>query len=100
LRSDCPIDYQPIQGDLPETVLIKGGSVIVSPMGKILAGPLRDAEGLLTAELDLNEVVRGKFDLDTVGHYARPDVFTLLVNERPNNSVKLLSHDHGSTVKA
>ncbi|HMF78779.1 MAG TPA: nitrilase-related carbon-nitrogen hydrolase [Bryobacteraceae bacterium] len=88
LRSDCPADYQPIQGNNPETVLIKGGSVIVSPMGKILAGPLRDGEGILAAEVDLREVARGKFDLDTVGHYARPDVFSLKVDERPNRAVR------------
>jgi predicted amidohydrolase len=98
LRSDCPSDYHPIQGDEPATVLINGGSTIISPLGKVLAGPLRDSEGILTAELDLREVARGKFDLDTVGHYARPDVFTLLVNERPNEAVKF--GDYGSTVKA
>jgi predicted amidohydrolase len=68
-------------------VLIKGGSLIVSPFGQILAGPLRDSEGILTTELDLKDVARGKFDLDCVGHYARPDVFSLAVNERANNSV-------------
>jgi nitrilase len=88
VRSDCPADYQPMQGNEPGTVLIKGGSVIVSPMGKVLAGPLRDSEGILTAELDLGEVARGKFDLDTVGHYARPDVFHLSVNERANFAVR------------
>ena len=87
-----------ILGDEPATVLINGGSTIISPLGKVLAGPLRDSEGILTAELDLREVARGKFDLDTVGHYARPDVFTLLVNERPNEAVKF--GDYGSTVKA
>ena len=54
-------------------VVIAGGSVIVSPLGKVLAGPLRGKEGILTADLDLNDVVRGKFDLDATGHYARPD---------------------------
>jgi nitrilase len=37
----------------------------------------------LFADLDLGEVVRGKFDFDVVGHYARPDVFQLMVDERP-----------------
>ena len=59
---------------------IKGGSVIISPFGKILAGPLLGSEGMLTAELDLNDIPRGKFDLDTVGHYARPDIFELRIN--------------------
>jgi nitrilase len=88
LRSDCPADYQPMQGDAPETPLIKGGSLIVSPFGQVLAGPLRDTEGMLTAELDMKDIVRGKFDLDAVGHYARPDVFFLSVNERPTECVK------------
>ncbi|KAG6841792.1 hypothetical protein C0991_006676 [Blastosporella zonata] len=64
----------------PSTVIMNGGSVIISPLGKILAGPLRDAEGVLTAELDLCDVLRKKFDLDVVGHYARNDVFKLTVN--------------------
>lgn len=54
-------------------VVIAGGSVIINPLGKILAGPLLDKEGILTADLDLDDIVRGKFDLDVVGHYARPD---------------------------
>ena len=87
LRSDCPEDHRAIQGNDPATVLIHGGSVIVSPMGQVLAGPLRNGEGLLTAELDLREIVRGKFDLDVVGHYARPDVFRLIVDENPKQAV-------------
>jgi len=88
LRSDCPADYDPIQGNVPETQLIKGGSMIIGPLGQVLAGPLRDAEGILTAELDMNDIPRGKFDLDAVGHYARPDIFSLSVNEKKNDSVK------------
>lgn len=53
--------------------MIGGGSVIVSPLGKTLAGPLRGQEGVLTADLDLDDIVHGKFDLDVTGHYARPD---------------------------
>lgn len=68
-------------------VLSRGGSVIVSPLGEVLTGPLFDEEGILTAELDLAEVARGKFDFDVVGHYARPDVFQLIVNEEPAHSV-------------
>ena len=64
-------------------VMCRGGSAIISPFGEILAGPLFDREGMLFAELDLSEVARGKFDFDVVGHYARPDVFQLVVNERP-----------------
>jgi nitrilase len=64
-------------------VMCRGGSAVISPLGDVLAGPLYDQEGILYADLDLAEVARAKFDLDVVGHYARPDVFQLLVNERP-----------------
>ncbi len=64
-------------------VICRGGSAIISPFGEVLAGPLYDKEGILFADLDLAEVARGKFDFDVVGHYARPDVFQLVVNESP-----------------
>jgi nitrilase len=72
-------------------VLINGGSVIVSPLGDVLAGPLRDCEGILTAELDLDDLPRARFDFDAVGHYARPDVFSLHVDESARNAVTGLS---------
>lgn len=76
-RADYPSDY-PVDPSLaPAPALIKGGSVIVSPFGEILVGPLYEREGVLTAELDLSEIARGKFDLDVTGHYARPDIFAL-----------------------
>jgi nitrilase len=90
VRSDCPDDYHAIQGEAANTVLIDGGSVIVSPLGRVIAGPLRGREGMLTAELDLDEITRGKFDFDAVGHYARPDVFTLSVDERAKAAVSYL----------
>ena len=78
-RSDYPADY-PVDGSSPDDVLIGGGSCIVDPFGQVLAGPSRDAEAILTADLDLDQITRGRFDLDVVGHYARPDVFRLIVN--------------------
>ncbi|MFC6156795.1 nitrilase-related carbon-nitrogen hydrolase [Kribbella jiaozuonensis] len=70
-----------------DTVLINGGSTIIAPLGAILAGPLRGEEGVLLAELDLAELDRGYFDFDSVGHYARPDIFTLTVDEAPRHTV-------------
>jgi nitrilase len=87
-RSMYPDDLIGLEdlADQPE-VLCRGGSAIVSPLGKVIAGPLWDEEGCLYAELDLAEVVRGRLDFDVVGHYNRPDVFRFTVNERPNDSV-------------
>ena len=68
-------------------IMCRGGSAIISPLGKVLAGPLYDQEGILFADLDLGAIARSKFDFDVVGHYARPDVFQLSVNEKPSISV-------------
>jgi nitrilase len=67
--------------------LIRGGSCIVSPFGELLAGPVYGDEQLLTAQIDLREITKGKFDLDVAGHYARADVFQLQVNESPQQAV-------------
>ena len=72
-----------IQGGGPETVLIRGGSCIISPMGEVLAAPVFNSETILTAEIDLDLIKGAKFDLDTAGHYARPDVFKLTVETEP-----------------
>jgi len=86
-RRDYPDDYAPLQGDDPETVLINGGSCIVDPLGRVLAGPAFGEEAILTADLDLDEIARGTFDFDPTGHYARPDVFRLSVDERSKPAV-------------
>ena len=85
--ADCPNDFEPAQGKPPQTVLISGGSLIVSPLGEILAGPLEGREGLVAATIHLNDLPRGKFDLDVSGHYARPDVFSLSVDIAPKYPV-------------
>ena len=61
--------------------------MIVSPLGEILAGPEVQGEAILRAELDLGLIAEGKFDLDVVGNYSRPDIFRLTVNERPTPTV-------------
>jgi nitrilase len=86
-RKDAPADYDCIQGNDPDTVLIRGGSVIVSPLGEVLAGPLYGEEGVLVAEIDPADRQRGKYDLDVAGHYARPDIFQLRVNRAPQTPV-------------
>lgn len=82
--SSCQyIDRAGFPADYPASPVIRGGSVIVNPLGKTLAGPLYGEEGILRAELNLDEIAEGKFDLDVAGHYARPDIFRLHVNEEP-----------------
>jgi nitrilase len=86
-RSDYPEDYPAVQGNDHRTIMSRGGSCIIDPLGRILGGPLFDDSGILTADLDLDEIARGKFDFDVVGHYARPDVFRLVVNTAATPSV-------------
>lgn len=73
--------------EAPDTLLMRGGSCIISPMGKVLAGPVYGEDALLTAEIDLNDIPRAQMDFDPVGHYARPDVFQLAVNTAPQRAV-------------
>jgi nitrilase len=71
----------------PDEWINTGDSVIVAPGGKIVAGPLREAHGILTAEIDIGRVGMARRNLDVVGHYARPDLFRLHVNTRPAQPV-------------
>ncbi|GGG13597.1 nitrilase [Dokdonia pacifica] len=74
--------YQAIAVDEPE-MMCRGGSVIVAPNGEVLAGPLFDKAGTLTATINLAEITRSKLEFDTIGHYARPDIFTFDVKDQP-----------------
>ena len=67
---------------------MRGGSAIINPLGRVLAGPHFEAETILVADLDLSDVGRGKFDFDVAGHYSRPDVFQLIVNEAEMKPVR------------
>lgn len=86
-RRDFPSDYRTPFGDDPNTIVTRGGSCIVDPFGNFLAEPNFEDEAILIAEIDRAQIIRGKFDLDVVGHYARPDVFQLHVDERAKSPV-------------
>ncbi|HZU34131.1 MAG TPA: nitrilase-related carbon-nitrogen hydrolase [Candidatus Angelobacter sp.] len=90
-RRDFPENYKTGFGDAPETVLSKGGSCIVDPFGRFLAGPNHEDETILVAELDMGLLPKAKFDFDAVGHYSRPDIFQLTVDDRPKPPVAVLS---------
>jgi len=65
-------------------VMSRGGSVIIDPLGRVLAGPLWDEEGILTAEINIDRVTQSKLDFDPIGHYARPDIFKFEVINQPD----------------
>ncbi len=84
---DFPPDYRARFDGNPVAIITRGGSCIVDPFGNFLAGPNFEGETTLVAEIDRAQIVRGKYDLDVVGHYARPDIFQLHVDERPKRPV-------------
>jgi nitrilase len=86
-RRDFPGDYDSVFGEDPDTIVTRGGSCIIDPLGNLLVGPNQDGEAILVAEIDRAQIIRGKYDLDVVGHYARPDIFQLRVDERPKQPV-------------
>jgi len=86
-RADCPADYHPMQGGTPDTVLIRGGSAIYGPLGETIAEPVYGREAVITAEIDVGAIARGKYDFDAAGHYSRPDIFTLHIDRRAQKSV-------------
>jgi nitrilase len=83
LRSDYPIDYATTFSNDPDAVYSRGGSCIISPLGEFLAGPDYEGETILVADLDLADITRANLDFDVFGHYTRPDLFQLTVNEEP-----------------
>ncbi|MEO0900493.1 MAG: carbon-nitrogen hydrolase family protein [Bacteroidota bacterium] len=82
-KSMYPEAYQHLVANEDEEIC-PGGSLIVSPSGKVIAGPLFGEEGALVTELDLDEIQQGNLDFDAVGHYARNDIFKLEVNGQPD----------------
>ena len=67
-RDMYPEKYREELHGQPE-VMSRGGSVVVGPLGGLIAGPLWDEEGILYADINLDEVVKSKMDFDVVGHY-------------------------------
>jgi len=91
-KSMYPKKYRVLVKDEPE-IMCRGGSVVVSPLGKILAGPLFDESGAVIAELDLDEITSSKLDFDVVGHYARNDIFQLNILNQPETLNEKIQDD-------
>ncbi|GAB5475622.1 MAG: carbon-nitrogen hydrolase family protein [Maribacter sp.] len=81
-KSMYPAKYQHLVENEPENCC-PGGSIIVSPLGKVIEGPLWNEAGVLIAELDLDAVQQSKLDFDVIGHYAREDIFELKIKGQP-----------------
>ena len=73
------------------TLLLRGHSAIVAPDASYLAGPAPAQATTLYADLDLGRITQGHLALDVDGHYARPDIFQLTVNDRPQANVRFAS---------
>jgi len=103
-RHDFPPDYRSSFGEDPDAIVCRGGSCIVDPFGNFLAGPNMEGEAVLIAEIDHAQIARGKYDLDVVGHYARPDIFQLQVDAREKKPVSIqdaqLHGKHGEETSA
>ncbi|MFH0845514.1 MAG: carbon-nitrogen hydrolase family protein [Pseudomonadota bacterium] len=69
---------------------VDGGSGIVGPSGEYLAGPVYGKEEIIYADIDLREIIKSKAVHDVVGHYARPDVVSLLLREEPYSLIQAM----------
>lgn len=85
-KADYPseFDISNIVGDEP---IMKGGSCIISPLGKVLASAGNKNRAIIYSEINLDEIIQGKYDFDVVGHYSRPDIFKLKVNKKSKKPV-------------
>jgi predicted amidohydrolase len=74
-----------------DDLLMKGGSAVIGPDYRYVVEPLWEEPGIVYAELDLGRITEGHMLLDTDGHYSRPDVFRLEVNDWPQGNVTFTS---------
>ncbi|MEJ2181568.1 MAG: carbon-nitrogen hydrolase family protein [Gammaproteobacteria bacterium] len=88
--SDIPKDFPDRESLYPDQDewVNPGDSVVIAPGGEIVAGPLRNEQSILYAEVDSKQVGNARRTLDIVGHYARPDIFTLQVNSQPQSPIE------------
>jgi nitrilase len=98
-RDDVPDAYAFKQRYLPPAAWLNpGDSAIVDPDGKLLAGPMREEETILYADVDPRAIAGPRFQLDVAGHYARPDVFELRVRRRRRPLVEVVGDDSEAPV--
>lgn len=92
--SSCQVQPSPaelrleIEGWDDDRPLMVGGSMIIGPYGEVLAGPLEKETGLISATIETDAIIEARYDLDVVGHYSRPDIFSLRVDETAHEGVR------------
>jgi nitrilase len=80
---------------------LRGGcmTAIISPEGAHVVPPLCQGEGVLIADLDLNLIVKRKRMMDSVGHYARPEILKLVLDDRPARPMQVETVPGGVMLK-
>ena len=85
-KADYPSEFD-ISSIVDDEPIMKGGSCIISPLGKVLASAGNKKRAIIYSEINLDEIIQGKYDFDVVGHYSRPDIFKLKVNKKSKKPV-------------
>jgi nitrilase len=85
--SDVPEELRGEVYGLDDDWMSRGHTTIVAPGGDVIAGPVLEREEIVYADLDIAAVHKQRRMFDPVGHYSRPDVFTLHVDTRAKSPV-------------
>ncbi|MEA1993045.1 MAG: carbon-nitrogen hydrolase family protein [Euryarchaeota archaeon] len=72
---------------IPAKEVLNGGSAVIAPNTKYITGPVFDKRSIIYADIDPESIAEGHLVLDTDGHYSRPDIFHLNVNEEEQRNV-------------
>ncbi len=74
-----------------ESIMLTGGSGVLGPDAEWIAGPVYNEEAIIYADLELDHSAREQYAMDTVGHYNRPDIFSLTVDARRRPQISWLN---------
>ncbi len=97
--SDIPPDL-PSRDSISPTPgewLMPGNGIICSPVGEIIAGPMRQEKGFLKADINLEDIPAARRTFDVTGHYSRPDIYKLEVTRQPRSSVTFTDTEHSES---
>ena len=90
---DLPLELEPIAeiANDPDKLILDGGSAVIGPDGKYIAGPAFDYEAIVMARINLNRIREESLMMDVTGHYNRPDLFELRLKQGDVGSVPALA---------